>query len=96
MRLSMEEVKSIKTMIYSYVGPNEVKNLCDTIEALQQENEQLRAHVARMREAVAKSNDAFHYFCSDPFVFDKQMFWKLLNEALAEIDKAIGGKEDAE
>ena len=41
MRLSMEEVKSIKTMIYSYVGPNEVKNLCDTIEALQQENEQL-------------------------------------------------------
>lgn len=42
MRLSMDEVKSIKSMIYSYVGPNEVKNLCETIEALQQENEHLK------------------------------------------------------
>ena len=79
-----------------------VRKVCDialeTIEALQQENEQLQAQVARMREALRKAREALQKAReairaawsdgSANAAMDKA------SEALAEIDKAIGGKED--
>ena len=72
-----------------------VRKVCDialeTIEALRQENEQLQAQVARMREALRKAREAIKAAWSDGSAnaaMDKA------SEALAEIDKAIGGKED--
>lgn len=61
MRLSMEEVRKQHEgtkKLYEQgltVAPVDVKqviDLYDTIEALQQENEQLQAQVARMREVI--------------------------------------------
>jgi phage shock protein A len=69
----------------------QVLDLFDTIEALQQENEQLQAQVARMREALRKAREAIKAAWSDGSAnaaMDKA------SEALAEIDRAIGGKED--
>jgi cell division septum initiation protein DivIVA len=72
-----------------------VRKVCDivleTIEALQQENEQLQAQVARVREVLQKAREAIEAAWSDGSAnaaMDKA------SEALAEIDKAIGGKED--
>ena len=72
-----------------------VRKVCDialeTIEASQAENEQLQAQVARMREALRKAREAIKAAWSDGSAnaaMDKA------SEALAEIDKAIGGKED--
>ena len=72
-----------------------MRKVCDialeTIEASQAENEQLQAQVARMREALRKAREAIKAAWSDGSAnaaMDKA------SEALAEIDKAIGGKED--
>lgn len=72
------------------------KKLLDTIESQQQENEQLRAQVARMREALIKSEKTIglvfeqleHY---EPGWYTRGMYNRMI-EALAEIDKAIGGE----
>ena len=64
-------------------------DLIDTIEALQQENEQLQAQAARVREALIMAREAIKAAWSDGSAnaaMDKA------SEALAEIDKAIGGK----
>ena len=72
-----------------------VRKVCDiameTIEALRQENKQLQAQVARVGEALQKAREAIKAAWSDGSAnaaMDKA------SEALAEIDKAIGGKED--
>ena len=59
------------------------------IEALQAENEQLRAQVARVREALRKASawDRVNWFECDRC--------GNMRDALAAIDKAIGGREDA-
>jgi chromosome segregation ATPase len=108
----------------------EFKDAIDTIEALQQENEQLRAkledwkhevqchmdevvardkeieklraHVARMRELLTKAYDEIEKYkclwkdskpsgcdCPKPTALQDE-----IEQTLAEIDKAIGGKED--
>lgn len=105
-------------------------DLIDTIEALQQENEQLRAkledwkhevqchmdevvardkeieklraHVARMRELLTKAYDEIEKYkclwkgskpsgcdCPKPTALQDE-----IEQTLAEIDKAIGGKQD--
>lgn len=59
----------------------------------QQEAEQLQAHVARMREALRKAREAISAW--------DRVNWcdcdrcKNMRDALAAIDKVIGGKEDA-
>lgn len=71
-------------------------------EALQQENEQLRAQVARMRELLTKAYDEIEKYkclwkgskpsgcdCPKPTALQDE-----IEQTLAEIDKAIGGKED--
>ena len=58
---------------------------------LRQENEQLQAQVARMREALRKAMEAIKAAWSDRSVnaaLDKA------SEALTKIGKALGGKED--
>jgi len=77
------------------------------IEALQQENEQLRAKLeeraARMRELLTKAYDEIEEYkclwkgskpsgcdCPKPTALQDE-----IEQTLAEIDKAIGGKEDA-
>ena len=77
------------------------------IEALQQENEQLRAKLeeraARMRELLTKAYDEIEKYkclwkgskpsgcdCPKPTALQDE-----IEQTLAEIDKAIGGKEDA-
>jgi FtsZ-binding cell division protein ZapB len=76
------------------------QDLFDTIEALQQENEQLRAQVARMREALFDYKtflESFQCGCepSDetcPGVYcERCCRLNQANETLDEIDKAIGG-----
>jgi hypothetical protein len=72
------------------------QDLFDTIEALQQENEQLQTQVARMREvdveALRKAKYELERIIQDTGEDDIRIRAK---EALAEIDKEIGGKEDA-
>lgn len=83
-----------------------VKKVCDialeAIEALQAENEQLQAQVARMREALRKARKALHKGISELKVhckyFDQTPEEDAcieMHEAVVEIDKGIGGKEDA-
>jgi len=81
-----------------------VRKVCDialeTIESQQQENEQLRAHVARMREALKQAGKAIYDLRYTLNYFKNKSGLKPYDnitqaqEALAEIDKAIGGKED--
>ena len=72
------------------------------IEALQQENEQLRAQVVRMRELLTKAYDEIEKYkclwkgskpsgcdCPKPTALQDE-----IEQTLAEIDKAIGGKEE--
>ena len=98
MRLSMEEVqkqhKSIKKLYEqglrgATASVEQVLDLFDTIEALQTENEQLQAQVARVREALRKASawDRVNWFECDRC--------GNMRDALAAIDKAIGGREDA-
>jgi hypothetical protein len=156
-RLSMEEVqKQYKSTKKLYeqgltVAPVDVKrvlDLYDTIEALQQENEQLRAQVAKLQEVLrgiekeyvndftdeeldeelcSRDNAILNYWVRPVLNYgtvdyhnpaDVEALWKTreaiqrakenfepygeyeydvrydLEEALAEIDKAIGGKEE--
>ena len=67
MRLSMDEVRkqhnSIKKLYEqglrgATASVEQVLDLFDTIEALQQENEQLQAQVTRLREALRKARKA--------------------------------------
>jgi len=66
----------------------------------QQENEQLRAQVARMREALKQAGKAIYDLRYTLNYFKNKSGLKPYDnmtqaqEALAEIDKAIGGKED--
>jgi len=72
--------------------------LLNTIEALQQENEQLRAQVARMREALIECVNALELCTHDELckiVISPYDMIQDAKEALAEIEKQIGGKEDA-
>jgi len=64
--------------------------LIEMVEALQQENEQLQAQVARVREALRKARETISARDSW-FECDR---CANMREALATIDKAIGGKED--
>jgi chromosome segregation ATPase len=64
-------------------------DLIDTIEALQQENEQLQAQVARVREALRKAREVLYNLRMDDYPG-----FSAICEALAEIDKVIGGRED--
>jgi cell division protein FtsB len=67
----------------------QVLDLFDTIEALHAENEQLQAQVTRVREALRKASarDRVNWFECDRC--------GNIRDALAEINKALGGKEDA-
>ena len=57
---------------------------------LRQENEQLRAQAARTREALRKAREVLYNLRMDDYPG-----FSAICEALAEIDKAIGGREDA-
>lgn len=71
----MEEVQKMKNWFTNYVSElselgkkvrdifsiEEAQNLFDTIEALQQENEQLRAQVARMRDVLDELTSELDY-----------------------------------
>lgn len=98
MRLSDESV-----MEGGHLTPEErIALQAEEIKQLQQENEQLRAQVARMRELLAKAYDEIETYkclwksskpggcdCPKPTALQDE-----IEDALAEIDKAIGGKED--
>ena len=64
----------------------EFKDAIEAIEALQQENEQLQAQVARMREALRKAREVLYNLRMDDYPG-----FSAICEALAAIDKAIGG-----
>ena len=70
---------------------NTIEALRKHIETLQAENEQLQAQVARMREALWKAREAIKAAWSDG---SANAAMGKASEALAAIDKAIGGKED--
>ena len=95
MRLSMEEVQKqhdgIKKLYEqglrgATASVEQVLDLFDTIEALQTENEQLQAQVARVREALRKASAWDSWFECDRC--------KNMRDALTTIGKAIGGKEE--
>jgi hypothetical protein len=89
------------------VAPVDVKqviDLYDTIEALQQENEQLQVQVARVKEVLRKVRETLAE-CIDALelcthselckiVISPYDMIRDAKEALAEIDKVIGGKEE--
>jgi regulator of replication initiation timing len=84
-------VRRLSTMPKAILEVDTIEAMQKQIEALQQENEQLQAQVARMREVLQKAREAIEAAWSDGSAnaaMDKA------SEALAEIDKAIGGKED--
>ncbi len=90
MRLTDDQIKMARITYTKVVQDDFILDLIDTIEALRRENEQLRAQVARVREALRKASawDRVNWFeCGR---------CKNMRDALAAIDKAIGGKEDAE
>ena len=64
----------------------EFKGAIEAIEALQAENEQLQAQVARVREALRKASAWDSWFECDRC--------KNMRDALATINKALGGKKD--
>ncbi len=106
MKLSMEEVRkqheSTKKLYEQglTVAPVDVQrvlDLYDTIEALQQENEQLRTQVARMREALIECVNALELCTHDELCKIAVSPYDMIQdakEALAAIDKVIGGKEE--
>jgi septal ring factor EnvC (AmiA/AmiB activator) len=68
---------------------NTIEAMRKQIEALQQENEQLQAQVARVREALRKAREVLYNLRMDDYPG-----FSAICDALATIDKAIGGKED--
>ena len=101
MRLNMDEVRkqheSTKKLYEQglTVAPVDVKrvlvkrvlDLFDTIEALQAENEQLQAQVARVKEVLRKAREVLYNLRMDDYPG-----FSAICDALAAIDKAIGGK----
>ena len=85
--------------LYNDVGWDEINDMFNfALTALkdfcklQQENEQLRAQVARMREALRKARETIS-------AWDRVNWFECdrcgnMRDALATIDKALGGKED--
>ena len=57
--------------------------------ALQAENEQLQAQVARVREALRKAREVLYNLRMDDYPG-----FSAICDALAAIDKVLGGKED--
>lgn len=108
MRLSVEEtLRNLKQVEEKYkirftptgeVNISEMARDCiDTIESLQQENEQLRAQVARMRETLIECVNALELCAHDELCKIAVSPYDMIQDAkkaLAEIDKAIGGKEE--
>lgn len=107
MRLSVEEtLRNLKQVEEKYkirftptgeVNISEMARDCiDTIEALQQENEQLRAQVEMMRETLEKAREALQTIKEVVSSDKNRMYWtaNVASKALAAIDKAIGGKEN--
>ena len=128
MRLSMDEVRKqhdgIKKLYEqglrgATASVEQVLDLFDTIEALQQENEQLRAQldewkyeakchmdevvardkeIEKLRAHVARMRDALQYYADVKRWGTVNLQYvptpEVAKKALAEIDKAIGGKED--
>ena len=83
--------------LYNDVGWDEINDMFNfALTALkdfcklQQENEQLRAQVARVREALRKARETISAWDSW-FECDR---CKNMRDALATINKALGGKED--
>ena len=76
--------------------------LFDTIEALQAENEQLRARVAqsdvellrKARKAMHKGISALKVYCKPFDQTPEEDACIEMHEAIIEIDRAIGGEED--
>lgn len=96
--------KNTENYPYSYFRGVLIRKIAEIIEALQQENEQLRAQVAQVREALRKAREAL-VECIDALeLCTHNELCKIAvspydmirdaKEALAEIDKVIGGKED--
>ena len=56
MRLTDDQIKMARITYTKVVQDDFILDLIDTIEALQQENEQLQAQVARMRDALIIAN----------------------------------------
>ena len=84
MRLSDENTREGR-----HLTPEErIALQAEEIKQLQAENEQLQAQVARMREALRKASawDRVNWFECDRC--------KNMRDALAAINKAIGGKEE--
>jgi cell division protein FtsB len=83
MRLSDENTREGR-----HLTPEErIALQAEEIKQLRQENEQLRAQVARVREALRKASARDSWFECDRCAN--------MRDALAAIDKVIGGKEDA-
>lgn len=79
----------------------EFKDAIEAIEALQQENEQLRAQVEQVREALRKAREALCKGISELKVHCKYFEQTPeedacieMHETVVEIDKAIGGKDE--
>ena len=96
MRLTDEDVQRHKENIYSVEcirgkvkmsDGDIIHNLCDTIEALRLENQQLQKQVVQSRKALTIVSDYYSNVLN-------MAAWKTVKEALAAIDK-IGGREDA-
>ena len=117
MRLSMDEVRKqhngVKKLYEqglrgATASVEQVLDLFDTIEALQQENEQLQAQVARVKKVLRKVREALDYWRELYGIGLEVLNWHVNGyietfdsfydssgtyKALAEIDKVIGGKE---
>ena len=113
MRLSADEAKKqhdgIKKLYEqglrgATASVEQVLDLFDTIEALQQENEQLQAQVARVKKVLRKVRETLAECIAALELCTHSELCKIvispydmINDAkqtLAAIDKAIGGKED--
>ena len=85
MRLSDENTREGR-----HLTPEErIALQAEEIKQLQAENKQLRARVARMREALRKAREVLYNLRMDDYPG-----FSAICEALAEIDKAMGGEED--
>jgi len=90
--------RSIKVTVSSLI-PRLSKygiDLIDTIEALQQENEQLKAQAARMKEALRKAREEVQNALDNYELVGEHEYdiSEHLQIALTAIDKVIGGAED--
>jgi len=98
MRLTPEQVAEEKKYLREFlemlwfgehVLTSAERDLFDTIEALQAENEQLRAQVVRMRNVIKEIKDNLHVILCTREMPDKVEMYA--NEAISIIDE-IGGR----